>query len=100
MVNCRKMTVLALAYIGLAGFFAGFLYHHYLRRISPTHAVVSTGQVYQEDDHGYRFYVTRQQAVAVTLLFPYSMVLFVGAVALNGLWNVVPVPAPRWQRKP
>jgi hypothetical protein len=67
--------------IGLGAFVASFVFYDHLMRISPTTPNPATRQVYELNEHGYLFYVTRtQHSIFFTLLVGGCGLIFIASV--------------------
>ena len=98
-VNYRRLIVIVLATVGLTGFFVSFGVFHHLQNVSPTKPFAAAGQIYQLNDHGYLFYVTREQYLLFHMLLG-GIVLGTLAAILNYRWKVVKNLTPRGWRYP
>jgi len=57
----RRLLLIILGTIGITGFFLSFPYFYSLERDSPHKPLSAAQQIYELSDHGYLFYVTREQ---------------------------------------
>jgi hypothetical protein len=79
-------------------FFASFGVFNRLERISPTRPAAIAGQIYELSDHGYLFYVTREQYSLFYTMCWGGFGLGVLAALLNYQWKVVKNLTPRgWE---
>jgi hypothetical protein len=88
-VNWRRFIVIVLATIGFTGFFSSFGVFTHLERISPPRPTATAGQIYELSDHGYLFYVTREQYWLFYTMCWGGFGLGVLAALLNYRWKVV-----------
>jgi len=98
-VNWRRFIVIVLGTVGFTGFFSSFGVFYHLEGISPTKPISAAGQVYQLSDHGYLFYVTREQYWLFYLLLSCFALGFLAAL-LNYRWKVVKNLTPKGWRYP
>ncbi|HEY3914279.1 MAG TPA: hypothetical protein VGN61_07310, partial [Verrucomicrobiae bacterium] len=87
-VNYRRYIVIVIGTVGFTGFFASFALFFHLQGISPTIPIAAAGQVFQLNNHGYLFYVTREQYRLYHVLLS-GWGLGALAAVLNYRWKVV-----------
>lgn len=75
--------------IGVTSFFGSFLYFYALERSSPHTAVSITRQTFELSDHGYLFYVTREQYWLFQVLSWGGWCLAALGAILNYRWKVI-----------
>jgi hypothetical protein len=88
-VNYRRLIVIVLGAVGFTGFFSSFAVYQHLVRVSPSVPTVLSGQLYRLSEHGYLFYVTRQQYWLFYGLLLGGWGLGALAAVLNYRWKVV-----------
>jgi hypothetical protein len=98
-MNYRRFIVIALGTIGSAGFFLSFGIFYHFEAISPTMPIAAAGQVYQMNNHGHLFYVTRAQYRLFHILL-WGWGLGVLAAILNYRWKVMRNLTPDGWRLP
>jgi hypothetical protein len=99
-VNYRRLIVIVFGAVGFTSFFSSFVFYQHLMHVSPTAPDALSRQLYQLNEHGYLFYVTREQhRLFYTLLLGGSGLVAL-AVILNYQWKVVKNLTPRGWRYP
>jgi hypothetical protein len=86
-VNWRRFIVIVLVTIGITSFFSSFAFNSSLRKTSPTTPVAN--QIYQMNEHGYLYYVTKEQYWLFNALCWGGWSLAALAAILNYRWKVV-----------
>jgi hypothetical protein len=84
--------------LGATSFFVSFPYFYALEHNSPHTPLVAAHQIYELNDHGYLFYVTREQSLLFHVLVWGGWSLAALAAILNYRWKVIRNLTPRgWQ---
>ncbi len=86
----KKSLVIAMITVGFASFVLMLGLFFYLQVHSPSTPSPATGQVYQLNDHGYYFYVSKTESILQDVLFFAFAIFGVGAGILNVYWKVIP----------
>ncbi len=87
--RARKAVVISLIIIGLSAFILKLFLFYFLMSKCPVSPIVSTGQIYPLNNHGYIFYVTRIHAFLQDILM-YAFIIFgFGGALLNLRWKVI-----------
>ena len=85
----RRLLLIIMVTIGVTSFFVSFPYFNTLERNSPHTPVPITQQRYELSDHGYLFYVTREQYWLFHTLVEGGWGLAVLGAILNYRWKVI-----------
>jgi hypothetical protein len=97
-VKARRLTVIIVGTIGATSFFLTFPYFYRLRDSSPHAPLPTTQQVHELSDHGYLFYVTREEYWLFYSLLYGGWGLVALAAVLNWRWKVIHNLTPQgWQ---
>jgi hypothetical protein len=88
-VSYRRLFLIILGTIGIASFFLSFPYFYALERNSPNAPVRAMQQISELSDHGYLFYVTRDQSRLFHILVWGGWSLVALAAVLNYRWKVI-----------
>jgi len=97
-VKARRLINIIVGTVGAASFFLSFPYFYTLERNSPSAPIPASTQVYELSDHGYLFYVTREQYCLFYLMVYGGWALLALAALLNYRWKVIKNLTPRgWE---
>jgi len=88
-VSYRRLLLIILGTIGITSFFLSLPYFYALERNSPHAPLPPTHQIYELSDHGYLFYVTREQSRLFHVLVWGGWSLAALAAILNLRWKVI-----------
>ncbi len=92
------MLLIIVGTIGFSSFFLSLPYFYALEHNSPHASILATQQIYELSDHGYLFYVTRQQYWRFYILVWAGFTLGALAALLNYRWKVIRNLTPRrWE---
>ncbi len=94
------MLLIIVGTIGITSFFLSFPFFYTLERNSPSRPAPVARQVYELNDHGYLFYVTREQYWLFNTMCWGGFGLGFLAALLNYRWKVVKNLTPRGWRYP
>ena len=94
----RRLILIVMVTVGVFCFVASFPFFSVLERNSPTTPNPATQQTYELNDHGYLFYVTREQNYVFRILLHGGWALGVLGALLNYRWKVIHnLTAQGWQ---
>ena len=97
-MRARRLTLIIVGTIGFTSFFLSFPYFYRLRNSSPRSPLPATQQVYELSDHGYLFYVSRDEYWLFRGLLYGGWTLGALAAVLNYRWKVIHNLTPQgWQ---
>ncbi len=85
----KKTILTSLATIFLLSWFL-FIYFHFFhwRNAAPVKPNPATGQIYEVNNHGYIFYLTKQQEVTAYIPVGIAVVSFLSIAVLENRWKV------------
>src|SRR2546423_6365765 len=97
-MKARRLMLIIVGTIGATSFFLSFPYFYRLRDSSPRVPLPATHQVHALTDHGYLFYVTREEYWLHGGLVYGGWSLVALAAVLNWRWKVIHNLTPQgWQ---
>lgn len=96
----RRLILIILVTIGATSFFLSFPYFYTLERNSPHAQLSAAQQIYELSDHGYLFYVTREQYWLFHILVWGGWSLGALAALLNYRWKVIRNLTPQGWKLP
>ena len=92
----RRLILIVMVTVGVICFAASFPFFYILERNSPTQPTPQHS--YELSDHGYLFYVTREQRYLFAIMLHGGWALGALAAVLNYRWKVIHNLTPQgWQ---
>jgi hypothetical protein len=88
-MSWRRLLLIIVGTIGITSAFLSFPFFYTLERNSPSVPAPAGKQVYELSDHGYLFYVTREQYHLFHILLYGGLGLAALAALLNLQWKVI-----------
>jgi hypothetical protein len=85
----KKIMVIGLMSIGVTCFVLYLTLFHYYMGISPQRPSMEYGQLYPLNNHGYIFYVTKNQALWQDILWYTFFVFALGGGLLEVKWKTI-----------
>src|SRR3954451_23489546 len=97
-MRARRLALIIIGTIGITSFFLSFPYFYRLCASSPRSPDTAAQQVYELSDHGYLFYVTRDEYWLHSALVYGGWSLGALAALMNYRWKVIHNLTPQgWQ---
>src|SRR6266536_5271812 len=95
----KKIILISLGWVSLLSWFLFIhFYYFYFRNVAPTRPNSATGQVYEVNNHGYVFYLNKQQAILAFIPCGLAVIAFVTGAILESRWKVYEKIYGKWSK--
>ena len=85
----KKMILMTFGTVFLVSWFLFiYLYFFHWRNVAPIKPNAATGQIYEVNNHGYVFYLTKRQEVTAYIPVGVAVVSFLSGAVLENRWKV------------
>ena len=85
----KKGLVITFVTVALFAFASNLILFKYMEGFSPQKPNVATGEIYQQNDHGYYFYIDHKSYVIQKILWYVFGIFAIGAALLEYRWRTM-----------
>jgi len=90
-IHKKRLVIILFAIAFLAGV-SNLVLFKYLEGISPQKPNIISGEIYQQNDHGYYFYIDQENYIFQKILWGVFVLFVVGAAFLEHKWKTIHNP--------